>query len=358
MPGMKRIKCAGEADEQLIADLENQLESHGREEEYIQERDTPYHDDEAEEESSVLLYVVGGIILGIIILFCAMRFAPKEHNIPEAETVSTQTEPEAEMKKDFAFTEAGLRPVEDADKGFGDQAKEFVSNNALALGALAGGAVAYQQGHLDGMLSRFTPKAKAVIQRAKAVIKPPTAAECRARGQVLKGKSCVPTTWSENFTEKVEDTAHGLVNANANMVDAAGKMVNPNLKVTGYLGNWGALGVTAVCGVASVIGLKYAYDYFMGEKGADPKKNGVATKDADKTAKKEDKKEGEKKSTWMLYSAIAALFAAFIWFLPAISAFFGLQGYLGAVTGPITSGKGAVLGLLGMAPAGGLLPAP
>jgi len=153
-------------------------------------------------------------------------------------------------------------------------------------GALAGGAVAYQQGHLDGMLSR----------------------------------------------------------------------------VTGYLGNCGAMGVTAVCAVvsASGIGLKYAYDYFMGEKVEDPKKADVdvATKDADKSAKKEDKKEGEKKSNWMLYSAIAALFAAFVWFLPAISAFFGLQGSLGAVTGPITSGKGAVLGLLGMAPAGGLLPAP
>jgi len=209
----------------------------------------------------------------------------KNPNCPVLERVRHMYMTEKDVLSMYMYR-VGLKPLEDADKGLVGKAYEFVSDHAIALGALAGGAVAYQHGHLDRTISR----------------------------------------------------------------------------VTGYLGNCGAMGVTAVCAVvsASGIGLKYAYDYFMGEKVEDPKKADVdvATKDADKSAKKEDKKEGEKKSNWMLYSAIAALFAAFVWFLPAISAFFGLQGSLGAVTGPITSGKGAVLGLLGMAPAGGLLPAP
>merc|ERR1711964_799715 len=190
-------------------------------------------------------------------------------------------------------------------------------------------------------------------------------------GKVLDptGKMCVDATWSENFNEKLEDTANMVASKNARFVNQAGHTVGVR-NASGYLGKWGTLAGSAVVAVAGVIGLKYAWDYFTSEedskksKGKDKKskskddsKSGcLGSWGSDKQDKKKGSKKGEKKEGEddYLYWIVGLVVFVVVMALPTISAALGLESSLGVVTGPISTGQNFVLGLVGMGGASGL----
>lgn len=227
----------------------------------------------------------------------------------------------------------------------------------------------------------------------------PTAGECRAQGQILNGDKCVETTWSENPKEKVEDLANKVVDINTNMVDNIGgdaaHLINkiPGVEVDpkslqpssyGTCGKYVALAASG--GLLWWIG-HALYTKLWKRENADGTTNegGLANCVPDcvgkpckaATDKVKDCTGGVtgwfsatwrsfkakctyvRSSSWFWPGVIAAL-SALVWFLPALAALApgSVQTMLAPATGLINQGKGAILGMTGMAPSGPLLGTP
>lgn len=147
MPAPKRIKCAGQADEQLIADLENQLENRANE---IYENDEVYryHDQddhqhrEDDKEWPIWAYIGIGMIIGLILVFGWFLFLRAEPEVAVAPTEpTTGTQEPAYDTTSIAYGRQGA-----IDKKNPPKERSLIKEHAplAAVVAGVGGVLAYQ----------------------------------------------------------------------------------------------------------------------------------------------------------------------------------------------------------------------
>lgn len=337
MPAPKRIKCAGQADEQLIADLENQLENRANEiyenDEVYRYHDQYYHQHRKDDEEwPIWAYIGIGMIIGLVLVFgwfLFLRAEPEKAVAPTTPPAGTPQEEEYNTEQ-IAFTRNGA-----IDKTKPPQERSLVNELApVASVAAVGSALAYQQ-NVGGFRDKIQSGLQSLRQKVKEPeVHIPTAGECRAQGQILNGDKCVETTWSENPKEKAEDLANTVVDTNVKAYDAFGgdiahglnqipgvEIDNKTLQPSSY----------GACGVLSPFQRAWGS---ITDKWTQFKESGF------------------------FWPVIVAALSAFVWFLPALAALLpgSAQTMLAPATGLINQGKGAILGM--MEPAGPLLGTP
>jgi len=428
MPHGKRIKCAGEADEQLIADLENQLENRanqagnapgspkGSGKPQIYENDEAYVYPEDEEESNNLLcYILCGIAFGALILgggwfFFFRNTTPavpptqepalgpdgKPVDPVDPATETPEKDPNAESPPDgkppqdgsqFVITPTGIvDPTKEQPKGCLQKTTDFVKDNALYLGAgaaVVGGVGYWKRKEIQrGVAGAVNwTKNKLGFKGKGPIAAPLTMEDCRAKGMVLKNGQCVPTTWSEHPKLKLQDMGNAAVDANASVYDTigaggagllnkVGMKVDPNsAKVSSY--SYGKVVAASITTVIGAFGIYKLYNFirnrFWPKEAEDPNKppqpeeqgmcgkacSGIASFMPESVTKKCDWAWTNYRR-WIL-GALSAIGLAFVWFLPAIASCVGLGKALSCVTGPISAGKGALMGMVGMGGSGPIL---
>lgn len=409
----KRIKCAGEADEQLIADLENQLENRANQagnapgspkgsKPQIFENDEAYVYPE-EQESNLLCYILCGILFGALILaggwFFYFRADVPPAGSPDApastDPVDPSKDPEAkdpqpDQAQDpndptkYNITNDGLvDSTKPEAKSCFQKTTDFVKKNGMYIaGATAVvGGVGYKYRHqIKGGLGKAVnwTKSKLGFKGKGPIAAPLTMEDCRSKGMILKDGQCVPMTWSEHPKEKLADMGRVALDANASVYDKVGaggagllnkvgmKIDPKSAKVSSY--SYGKVVAGSITGILAAFGIYKLYNFIRNKfwkKAEDPnapeepgmcgKLCGSITSLLPQSFRTTCSKYWTSYKRW-IQAALAAIGFAFIWFLPAIASAVGLGKALSCVTGPISAGKGVLLGAVGMgAPAAPIL---
>jgi len=382
----KRIKKAGEADERLIHDLENQLENRAVKE--IYDNDEPYHygerrhtmqmGDAPEEAWPIWFYILIGMAIGLVLVLAFILTQEEEMVINETEAQAAMQQEPPQEKFDTESITYKKRGATIHGEGSPNSTMDLVKENAIPAACVAGivGLAAHKYNF--GGFRDLTNKVK---DRVMGVKKPkvhiPTAGECRAQGKILKGSKCANLTWQENPKLKAEHTANMVAKENTKFYDNLGRDVATvankipgvnvdakKMQLSSY--SWGNMAGLVITGGALIFAGKWLYGLVRGTENPE---TDVTDEDGNlltsfcSSQTEGDKSEESplvkklKENKTIIMVVIAALCGACVWFLPAIVALLPgpVQGMMSPAVGLVNSGKGAILGMIGMGPTGPLL---